>query len=327
MAYAPLDEHFDEHPKYEPLELEHFGLMACAIAYCNRNLTDGKVTFKAVRAFGRSMKGPRLAKKLVAMGIWRDTSEGWEIVGYLDHNPSREYVLAKREAERVRKGNYRKGPGPAAAVPAGPAAGQAPGQPAGQDAGQIRPSHGVSLARAPAPARPIHCTPLHGTTIQEDPPIAPRGSTGRQERIVNDGTAGMLEAVAAFEAAVSEATGKPHSMPNERSDRAALALAINTHLRGDETVLGALAAMRGAVAEWVDAYRDKPALTAGWAPRKFRDWVAAERDPGTSEEPAYTATEQPEKQDDTPPISDADRAHMRSRLAELRGALTGKFLP
>jgi hypothetical protein len=137
----------------------------------------------------------------------------------------------------------------------------------------------------------------------------------------------MLEAVATFDAAVSEATGRPHSMPNERSDRAALALAINTHLRGDETVLGALAAMREAVAEWVDTYRDKPALTAGWAPRKFRDWVSAERDPGTADEPAYTTPGQSEDRADAPVRSDADREYMRATMAELRGAMAGKFLP
>jgi hypothetical protein len=191
MAYAPLDEHFDEHPKYESLDLEHYGLMACAITYCNRNLTDGKVSFKAVRGFGKSGKGPKYAKRLTDAGIWRDIETGWEIVGYLDHNPSRAEVLAKREAARARKDAYRKGSTLTivpASVPAGQDAGRTvgqsvgrpTGQDAGQDAGQTRRSQGVSLARAPVPAGGIRSTALHSTAT--DPPVVPQGDAGVQTR-------------------------------------------------------------------------------------------------------------------------------------------------
>lgn len=103
MAFACLDDGWDEHPKYAELELEHFGLMACAIVYCNRRLTDGRVPDKAVRGFGKSGKGPKLAAKLVAENIWRRIDGGFEVVGYLEHNPSRAAVLARR-AQRAASG-------------------------------------------------------------------------------------------------------------------------------------------------------------------------------------------------------------------------------
>lgn len=103
MSYAQLDEHFDEHPKFAALELEHFGLMACAIAYCNRLLTDGFVATKAVRGFGASGKGPKVADQLVAAGIWEKVDGGYRVVGFLDHNPSRVTVLSRREDARLRK--------------------------------------------------------------------------------------------------------------------------------------------------------------------------------------------------------------------------------
>lgn len=96
--YAPLDIHFDEHPSHADLELEHLGLQACAIAYCNRLLTDGFVSDRALRNFGKSGKGPRLAPYMIKQGKWVRVDGGFAIVGFLDWNPSRVEVLARREA-------------------------------------------------------------------------------------------------------------------------------------------------------------------------------------------------------------------------------------
>lgn len=105
MPYAQLDIHFDEHPSHADLELEHLGLMACAIAHCNRLLTDGFVSDKAVRGFGASGKGHKVAAKLVASGKWEKVDGGFSIVGYLDWNPSKADVEArlvrKQEAGRL----------------------------------------------------------------------------------------------------------------------------------------------------------------------------------------------------------------------------------
>lgn len=105
MAYAQLDIHFDEHPSHADLELEHLGLMACAIAHCNRLLTDGFVSDKAVRGFGASGRGHKVAAKLVASGKWDKVDGGFSIVGYLDWNPSKADVEArlvrKQEAGRL----------------------------------------------------------------------------------------------------------------------------------------------------------------------------------------------------------------------------------
>lgn len=100
--YAPLDVHFDEHPKFATLPLEAFGLMACAIAYCNRVLTDGFVPEKTVRGFGSDGRGPKVAAALVDLGIWARVDGGYSIVGYLDHNPSRADIEKKRSDAKKR---------------------------------------------------------------------------------------------------------------------------------------------------------------------------------------------------------------------------------
>jgi len=103
MPYARIDDRWDEHPKFVDLDLAAFGLMACAIVYSNRQLTDGFIPDKAVRSFGACGKGPKIAERLVAAGIWIRVDAGYEIVGFLDHNFSRAEVEAKRASDRNRK--------------------------------------------------------------------------------------------------------------------------------------------------------------------------------------------------------------------------------
>lgn len=124
-------------------------------------------------------------------------------------------------------------------------------------------------------------------TASREGPESPRSG-----RIFEEGTAGMTELCAVYVQAVATATKQPFAMPPDRSSRQALATAVNTHLRGDGTARGALAQLAPAVTQWVGQYRDRSAFTAGWAPRKFLDWLNAGRaDPKAS----VTAPEQPKR--------------------------------
>jgi hypothetical protein len=106
MSYAQLDVHFDEHPKYEGLSLAHMGLIACAISYCNRALTDGRLPARRVGAWGLEGEAARLIPELLRRQIWKATPDGYEIVGYLDHNPSAKEVKARVAARRKRQLEY-----------------------------------------------------------------------------------------------------------------------------------------------------------------------------------------------------------------------------
>jgi hypothetical protein len=105
VTYSQLDDHFDIHPKYEDFDLEHYGLQACAITHCNRHLTDGRISLAAVRKLGKAgpAKALRVASHLVAAGIWRAIDTGFEVVGFLDHNPSRAQVEKRRSETKARK--------------------------------------------------------------------------------------------------------------------------------------------------------------------------------------------------------------------------------
>lgn len=102
MAWGRLDDSFDAHRKVRRAGLEATGLHARALSYCAGALTNGHVDpeWLEERAGRRSGK---LAEQLVAAGLWEPNSDGYVIHDYLDYNPSREQVEAKRRRDSERK--------------------------------------------------------------------------------------------------------------------------------------------------------------------------------------------------------------------------------
>lgn len=147
MSYAPIDDRFDDHPKYSEITLAEFGLIACAITYANRNLTDGRIPKGwPTRRFGRD--GVRTAQGLVGKGIWLLLGDGnYEIIGFLDHNLSKAEVLSKRakRAEAGRLGGVRSAAsrGAAHGQTYAPANAEASARPNGQANGQANASAGT----------------------------------------------------------------------------------------------------------------------------------------------------------------------------------------
>lgn len=107
-AHAELDVHFDEHIKFDGLSLAHLGLIACGISYCNRALTDGKIPRGRIRSWGIDGEAEALTAELIRRRIWKAIPEGFEIVGFLDHNRSRAEVMASLEAKKKRQAEYYK---------------------------------------------------------------------------------------------------------------------------------------------------------------------------------------------------------------------------
>ena len=135
MVWAKLDDEILDNPKIVNAGVFGFALHIAGIAWCARNLTDGKIPAAKVRALlmldrvnidtanplalidgPRSMSGDEgldallVADHLVACGLWRTIAGGYEINDYLDYNPSREKVLAERArgAKRAKESHERK---------------------------------------------------------------------------------------------------------------------------------------------------------------------------------------------------------------------------
>jgi hypothetical protein len=110
VAYVRLDDQIAHHPKVLRAGAEAAWLWVCAIAYCNRQLTDGYVPATALPMLSQFRTSPkRLALALVEAGLFEVFSDGYRVHGYLDWNPCREKVTRDKEAAAVRKSRSRDG--------------------------------------------------------------------------------------------------------------------------------------------------------------------------------------------------------------------------
>jgi hypothetical protein len=125
MAWVKLDDAFLDHPKFLRVGPLATLLHVAAIAWCNRNLTDGVipraqparlVAWHLVNdeldpeVVGKlDVESPAVAwgcliQGLLAARLWLEREDGdYEIHDYLDFQPSREQVLSERAAARERK--------------------------------------------------------------------------------------------------------------------------------------------------------------------------------------------------------------------------------
>lgn len=109
MTYARLDDVFPEHQKVEALSDRAFRLHVTALCYCSRNLTDGVLTERAVRAMCAAIKATirRHVGELIAAGLWGKASEGWVVHHFREWNPSAEEVKERRAAAKTRMADAR----------------------------------------------------------------------------------------------------------------------------------------------------------------------------------------------------------------------------
>lgn len=113
MTWFRVDDGFGEHPKVDSLGAQTPHAL-CVWLLCGnaaaRALTDGAVS-EAMLSRACSALSPTMRRKaveaLVRVGLWEVREDGWAFKDWLDHQPSREQVLAKREAERARQNRHR----------------------------------------------------------------------------------------------------------------------------------------------------------------------------------------------------------------------------
>lgn len=132
MSWVKLDDSFPDHRKLA--ELGAFAplcgwLYVCGLAFCNRQLTDGRIpkthvprlagfehlsvetaTIGEMAAFGEQIDARHIAELLVQAGLWEDDGAYYQIHDYLHYQPSREAVLKERAqiAERKERWKERK---------------------------------------------------------------------------------------------------------------------------------------------------------------------------------------------------------------------------
>ena len=96
--YVLLDDGFHSNPKVVESGLDGAGLYARALSYCGHYLTDGYIGKNAMMQLAD--KRPKLIERCVTLGLFRVDGDRYWIRDYLDHNPSRAEVEARREQKR-----------------------------------------------------------------------------------------------------------------------------------------------------------------------------------------------------------------------------------
>lgn len=111
MSWIRLDDGFPRHRRVQELGRDVVAkwLHIVALCYCGEHLTDGLVDEIALRSIINDADIPpsaarRCIPKLVAAGLWieHESRSGWLIRDYLDYNPTRASVKAKREQAKDR---------------------------------------------------------------------------------------------------------------------------------------------------------------------------------------------------------------------------------
>lgn len=111
MAWVKLSDDWYDDPKIVAAGDLAALLWVKAVSWSARNLTDGLIPAELLPRLISSPETPSIASRLVDLGLFvEDISGGFRIANYLDYQPSRASVLAKREADAERKRQSRGRP-------------------------------------------------------------------------------------------------------------------------------------------------------------------------------------------------------------------------
>lgn len=99
MSWLKIDDGFVENPKVAELSDRAFRLHMAALCYCARNLTDGLLTVRAVKAMC-ALTGSfrRHVVELRDAGLWIPLNDEWTIKDYLLYNPDAVSAKAVKDA-------------------------------------------------------------------------------------------------------------------------------------------------------------------------------------------------------------------------------------
>lgn len=125
MGWIRIDDAFLDHPKFLRAGPLAGFLNIAAIAWCNRNLTDGFVPVRQVPRLvnldgfahhlqmgemsgtGEDADALDLACELVEIGLWEEVDGGFRIHDYHEWQPTRDQILAARDDARERQAKRR----------------------------------------------------------------------------------------------------------------------------------------------------------------------------------------------------------------------------
>jgi len=107
MAWLKLDDNAPHHRKVLAAGDVGAWLWVCGLAYCQRHATDGRIAREAVPFLGCT--GWKAGTpRLVAAGLWKETTDGYEVHDFLDWNDSAEVRTQKARDRNARVTRFRE---------------------------------------------------------------------------------------------------------------------------------------------------------------------------------------------------------------------------
>lgn len=105
MTWFKVDDGLCFHPKAIAAGNSALGLWVRAGSWCGANLTEGALPRHMIGTFGAQKRD---AMKLVSVGLWRETEDGYQFNDWDVYQPTKEQVEADRKASRERQARYRE---------------------------------------------------------------------------------------------------------------------------------------------------------------------------------------------------------------------------
>lgn len=109
MGWVRIDDAFYDHPKFSAAGPHGLALWVAALAFANRNLSDGIVTTSQTRRLldwnGLDADPVKLAEQLADIGLLERVDGGYRIHDYLNYQKSADQVRSERVRDRHRKRN------------------------------------------------------------------------------------------------------------------------------------------------------------------------------------------------------------------------------
>lgn len=102
MTWAKLDDNFHDDPRLLGLDRSTRLLWPEGLSWCCRHLTDGAIPRAALTRLTDHEDPTTAVKHLVGAGLWEETDSGWQIVGFLQSQTSKEQAEEGREAAKFR---------------------------------------------------------------------------------------------------------------------------------------------------------------------------------------------------------------------------------
>lgn len=101
--YVPLDVDFATDSKFLAAGPVAGYLYIASLALAKRTMVDGTIERGqlAVLTVGFPGKPEAHAQRLVDVGLWRESADGWVITGWLKRNPSRKSILEKQAKKKA----------------------------------------------------------------------------------------------------------------------------------------------------------------------------------------------------------------------------------